>query len=97
LYLIKIGGNLWILCTAPQQCITVLYEQAPQVMAVVRLGFTIWFTSRYLIFKVSCFALLELCPFYGPNSDILPVFRAGELRRTYHQGYLDQKANIRIS
>jgi hypothetical protein len=40
--------------------IIVLYEQVPQVMEVVGLGFTIWFTSRYLIFKVSCFALLEL-------------------------------------
>jgi hypothetical protein len=67
------------------------------VMEVVGLGFTIWFTSRYLIFKVSCFALLELSPFYGPNSDIPPVFGSGEPRRTYHQGYLHQKANIRIS
>jgi hypothetical protein len=39
----------------------VLDEQVPQVMEVVGLGFTIWFTSRYLIFKVIIHAPLEIC------------------------------------
>lgn len=29
-----------------------VHGQVPQVMEVVGLGFTVWFTSRYLIFKV---------------------------------------------
>jgi len=40
--------------------IIVLDEQVPQVMEVVGLGFTIWFTSRYLIFKVITCAPLEI-------------------------------------
>lgn len=49
----------------------VLDEQVPQVMEVVGLGFTIWFTSRYLIFKVISHAPLEIpTPSNGSSSDI---------------------------
>jgi hypothetical protein len=76
LYLTKIGGNLWM---PPHNNIVVLYEKVPQVLEVVGLGFTIWFTSRYLIFKVSVLLCYRyLCPFYGPSSDIRVVFGAGE-------------------
>jgi hypothetical protein len=34
--------------------------QVPQVMEVVGLGFTVWFTSRYLIFKVIIYTPFEV-------------------------------------
>jgi hypothetical protein len=40
--------------------IIVLVEQVPQVMEVVGLGFTIWFTSRYLIFKVITYSIRNM-------------------------------------
>ena len=55
--------------------IIVLDEQVPQVMEVVGLGFTIWFTSRYLIFKVITCAPLEILGlFNASSSDILMFF-----------------------